>query len=151
MSSSYILFAYRLLFLYIEPLAAFFGCLITLFDPTKFFLSISPEATSLAISPLVQGICGQLAGHLLLFAWIQGVLLRSTTDLKVWKIVLAGIVLCDILHLWGSYKSLGFASFINPRLWRAEEWVNLGMLYGPGSMRIAFCLGVGFDERIKSS
>ena len=73
-------------------------------------------------------------------------LLRSTDDLKVWKIVLAGIVLCDVLHLWGSLEVLGSQGFWDVRKWRWEEWVSLGMLWGPGAMRVMFCAGVGLGE-----
>lgn len=138
---------YRLLFLYIEPFSALLGTYINLVSPPTYLLSLSPTATTSTYSSLTYPIYAQLAGHLLLFAWLQAVLLRSTNDLKVWKTVLAGMVLCDLLHLWGSAQVLGWSGFVNPTTWRWEEWVNFVMLYGPGGMRIAFCMGVGLGKR----
>ena len=37
---------------------------------------------------------------------------------------------------------LGSRGFVDP--W--EEWVNFVMLYGPGGMRVAFCMGVGLGK-----
>lgn len=42
---------YRFLFLYFEPLAALGGTLITLTDPSRYLLSLSPTATPLTYSP----------------------------------------------------------------------------------------------------
>ena len=140
---------YRLLFLYVEPVCALFGAIINLVSPITYLLSLSPNATPSTYDPLTSPIYAQLAGHLLLFTWLQAVLLRSTDDLRVWKIVLAGIVLCDLLHLWGSAQLLGLRGFVDPRAWRLEEWVNFVMLYGPGAMRVVFCMGWGLGEEAK--
>ena len=136
---------YRFLFLYFEPIAAFFGFMTTLFDPYKYLNSLSPAAVPSDISPLESPIYDQLAAHLLRFAWCQAVVLRFTSDLRTWKLVLFGMFLCDLLHLWASAKILGINVFFNPLLWRWEEWVNFLMLYGPGSLRLAFCAGFGLD------
>ncbi|KAL8726356.1 MAG: hypothetical protein Q9166_006763 [cf. Caloplaca sp. 2 TL-2023] len=98
-SHTHIALPYRLAFLYIEPIAAFFGTLTTLFYPKAYLHSLSPTAT---YSPLSYPIYAQIAGHDLLFSWLQAVLLRSTSSVKIWKIVLFGILMCDVLHLYGS-------------------------------------------------
>ena len=36
--------------------------------------------------------------------------------------------------------------FLNPRLWRAEVWVNHAMHCGPSAMRIAYLLEVGIGK-----
>ncbi|CAF9914218.1 MAG: hypothetical protein ALECFALPRED_009499 [Alectoria fallacina] len=136
-------FSYRFLFLYFEPLGAFFGTIINILDPLRYLQSLSPTATASAYSPLTQPIYDQLAAHLLFFSWSQAVVLRSTDDVKVWKSLLFGMFLCDILHLFASYRVLGPEVFFSPSLWRWEEWVNFVMLYGPGGLRLAFCAGVG--------
>ena len=138
--------AYRLLFLYIEPAGAFLGFLITLLDPFQYLHSLSPQAVPADMSPLESPIYDQLSAHLLRFAWSQAVVLRMTSDLRTWKLILFGMFLCDVFHLWGSARILGTDVFFNPRLWRWEEWVNFIMLYGPGSLRLAFCAGFGINE-----
>lgn len=134
---------YRFLFLYLEPIGAFFGTLVNIFDPLRYLQSLSPTATASTYSPLTQPIYDQLAAHLLFFSWSQAVVLRSTDDVKMWKAMLFGMFLCDILHLFASYRILGPEVFFSPSLWRWEEWVNFIMLYGPGGLRLAFCMGVG--------
>lgn len=139
-------FPYRFLFLYLEPAGAFFGTIVNIFDPLKYLQSLSPTATASTYSPLTQPIYDQLAAHLLFFSWSQAVVLRSTHDIKVWKALLFGMFLCDILHLFASYRILGPEIFFSPTLWRWEEWVNFIMLYGPGGLRLAFCAGVGLGR-----
>ena len=134
---------YRLLFLYIEPIAALGGTVLCLFRPLQFLQTFSPLATAATFDPLSQPIYDQLAALLLLFAWTQAVVLRSTSDITVWKRILFGMALCDGIHLWGQYRILGPEVFFDPRLWRSEEWLNFIMLYGPGGMRLAFCAGIG--------
>lgn len=138
---------YRFLFLYFEPFAAFGGTLITLTDPSRYLLSLSPAATPLTYLPLTSPIYDQLSGHLLNFAWGQAIVLRTTSELKVWKAVLFGMFLCDLLHLWASARILGWAVFLNPLMWRWEEWLNFVMLYGPGMMRLGVVMEVGFGNR----
>lgn len=141
---------YRLHFLYIEPLGAFFGVLVNLFPPITYLKSLSPKATAATYSPLDQPIYDQLAAHLLFFAWAQAIVLRSTSDVYVWKILLFGMALCDVLHLRASFNILGAEVFSNPARWRWEEWVNFVMLYGPGGLRMAFCAGVGLGKEGKT-
>lgn len=136
-------FLYRFLFLYLEPTGAFLGTIVNILDPLRYLQSLSPAATASSFSPLTRPIYDQLAAHLLFFSWSQAFVLRSTNDIKVWKALLFGMFLCDILHLFASYRVLGPEVFFNPSLWRWEEWVNFIMLYGPGGLRLAFCAGVG--------
>ena len=137
---------YKFIFLYFEPFAALFGTYITLAQPIAYLQSLSPKATPATYSALDQPIYDQLAAHLLRFAWCQAVVLRVTTDIRVWKFVLFGMFLCDVLHLYASYQILGGDVFWDPRTWRMEEWVNFVMLYGPGTLRLGVCLGVGLGE-----
>ncbi|KAL8901077.1 MAG: hypothetical protein Q9192_000740 [Flavoplaca navasiana] len=142
-SHVHIALPYRILFLYIEPLAALFGTYTNLFQPEPYLLSLSPNAV---YSSLTYPIYAQIAGHDLLFSWLQAVLLRSTSSVKIWKIVLFGMLMCDVLHLYGSYVVLGAEGFFNPETWRWEEWITFVMTYGPGLLRAAFCLGIGVGK-----
>ena len=145
-SHAHIALPYRLLFLYFEPVAAFGGVILTIATPESYLRSLSPRAT---YTPLTYPIYAQLAGHLLLFSWLQAVLLRSTASVRLWKIVLFGILLCDLLHLYGSYVALGAGAFFDPRAWRLEDWTTLSMTYGPAIMRASFCMGVGVGDEGK--
>ena len=142
--------AYRLLFLYIEPLAAFFGVFVNLFDPIRYLQSLSPTATPSFYSPTFQPIFDQVAAHLVLFAWTQAAVLRSMDDILSWKRILFGMLLCDLVHLFASYRVLGPGVFFDQRRWRWEEWINLGILYRSRGLRLAFCLGIGLPGPEKS-
>ncbi|MCJ1404355.1 hypothetical protein MMC11_007580 [Xylographa trunciseda] len=136
---------YRILLLYVEPIAAFNGAILAHFFPAFYLAGMSPSATISSYSSPSQVIFDQLAACYFLFAFNEAVVLRSTSDLRVWKAIVLGILICDFLHLYGTWEALG-AAFWDPRLWRMEDWVNLIMLYGPGGMRVAFLMGVGLKE-----
>lgn len=137
-------FPYRFLFLYFEPFAAFAGALKVLLTPVAYLQVFSPTATSATYNRLEQPIYDQVAALLLLFAWCQAVVLRVAGDnVRVWAYILFGMFLCDCVHLASQYRILGWEVFVNPTKWRMEEWINFVMLYGPGSLRLAFCAGMG--------
>lgn len=136
---------YRILLLYVEPLAAFYGAILCHFFPSYYLAGMSPFAPSSFYTPYTQVIFDQLAACYVLFAFNEAIVLRSTSDRQVWKAVVLGILVCDCIHLYGTAGALG-ATFWDPRLWRMEDWANLGMLYGPGGMRVAFLMGVGMKN-----
>ncbi|KAM0263142.1 hypothetical protein ACHAQJ_001295 [Trichoderma viride] len=136
-------FAYRALFLYFEPFAAFFGSLLLHFRPVTFLNTMSPVAK---YAPDNQVIYDQLAATYILFAFNEAVILRISNDLRVWKGILTGILVCDAIHLYGSWAALGGAVFWDPRVWRPEEWANLGTLWGQAAVRGAFLAGIGLKE-----
>lgn len=140
---------YRLLFLYVEPFLAIGAAIQTHFAP-KIFLNTMSQTSEYA--PDNQVIYDQVAALYTLFAFNEAILLRLTNDIRVWKGVFIGIFICDILHLYASWASLGAEVFWNPGAWRVEEWANLGALWGLGVVRVAFLVGVGLrrkDGRIK--
>lgn len=138
---------YRLLLLYLEPLAAFNGAILSHFQPTLYLRTMSPRAV---YAPSSQVVFDQLAATYFLFAFNEAVVLRVANDLRVWKAMVLGILICDIIHLYGSWLALGTENMLNPWLWRWEDAVNIGMLVGPGAMRIAFLMGVGIAKSEKA-
>jgi hypothetical protein len=138
--------AYRLLLLYIEPIAAFNGFILAHFFPQFYLSGMAPLSLPSDYAPSTQIIYSQLASCYFLFAWNEAVVLRCTNDLRVWKAVVLGILICDVFHLYGTGVALG-EGFWTPLRWRPEDWVNLLMLVGPGSMRVGFLAGVGFGGR----
>ncbi len=141
---------YRALFLYFEPLAAFGGAIQSHFLPLE-FLSTFLVAPPSAVSADYQIIFDQLAATYLLFAWNEAVVLRLTADLKIWKAIIFGILMCDLVHLYGSLGALGPEIFWNPALWRWQEWLNFSMLYVPGALRLSFLFGIGLGGRSTGS
>ncbi|KAF4466084.1 hypothetical protein FALBO_7060 [Fusarium albosuccineum] len=145
-NASKIPFVYRALFLYFEPFAAFGGTLLLHFAPALFLNTMSPTSK---YAPDNQVIYDQLGATYTLFAFNEAVVLRITKDIRVWKAILIGILICDAMHLYGSWVALGGAIFWDPRAWRAEEWVNLGTLWGQAAVRVAFVAGVGLENNAR--
>lgn len=139
----YIPFAYRGLLLYLEPFFAFNGSMLCLFAPDVFLNTYSP---TLRYSPDSQIIYDQLAATYLLFAFNQLVVLRITNDLRVWKAIVAGILVCDTVHLWAGLKVMGIELFMSPWMWRLEDWIAMLTLLIPVSMRVAFLSEVGIKR-----
>src|SRR5437667_6315759 len=92
---------YRILLLYFEPLAALNGAFLAHFKPSDYLLVMSPSATASTYSPQTQIVYDQLAATYLLFAFNEAVVLRVTSELRVWKAIVLGILLCDAVHLYG--------------------------------------------------
>ncbi|KAH8654167.1 hypothetical protein BGZ61DRAFT_500658 [Ilyonectria robusta] len=103
-------FAYRALFFYFEPFGVLVGALLLHFRPLSF---LNAMALAAKYAPDNQIIYDQLAATYTLFAG-----------------VLVGILLCDAIHLFGSWAALGGTVFWDPRTWRPEDWVNLVSLWG---------------------
>ncbi|KAH7141444.1 hypothetical protein B0J13DRAFT_556847 [Dactylonectria estremocensis] len=132
---------YRALFLYYEPFVAFLGAGIVHFTPAKFLNTMSSNAK---YAPDNKVIYDQLAATYFLIAFNNAVVLRVTNDIQVWRAMQIGMLLCDVLHLYGSRITLGSLVFWDPRSWRREDWVNMGSLCGPAAIRLAFLAGVQF-------
>jgi hypothetical protein len=142
---------YRLLFLTLEPLAALFGALLLLREPTRFLATMSPAATH---APSNKVIYDQLAATYTAMAWNAAVVLRlagkardDARTMRVWRGVLIGLLVCDVMHLYGSWQALGGEVFWMPARWRGEDWGNLGFLWGMAAVRLAFLLGIGLGDQ----
>jgi hypothetical protein len=112
--------------------------------PAEYLTGMSPPATARTYDPATQVVFDQLAATYLLFAFNEAVVLRRTRERSVWRAVVLGIALCDLLHLYGACCAMGARMFGDPRLWRGVDWVNLGLPWGPVGLRMAFLLEVGF-------
>lgn len=107
---------------------------------------MSPLSTPSNYHPASQVIFDQVAACYFLFGWIEAVVLRSTNDLKVWKAVLLGILICDVLRLYGAWLAMG-SLFWDLGAYRGEDWITIGSLIGLVVARTAFLMGMGLDEK----
>lgn len=135
---------YRVVFLYIEPVAVTSGALQSFFTPAKFIHFLQPTPT--AVPKELQIIFSYLSATYLLLAWNEAVVLRCTSSQEVWKMIQLGIFLSDALHLYASVVALGLNRFCDPRKWRVEDRINIGLIAGNGIVRLLFILGVGLGS-----
>lgn len=145
-------FHYRLTLLYLEPLFALNGAYLLLSSPLSFLaaVSTSPSASLSSSSSSQQHllsdvriITDQLGILHLVFAFNLAVVLRSTRDLRTWRLMCAGMLLSDVLHILAQARELGWDRCWEPAGWRASDWANLGVLWWMGLTRLGVVAGWG--------
>jgi hypothetical protein len=139
--------AYRLFFLFIEPLSALVGAYYAHFRQPTYL-----QLTHLASSPADQQqvplgtaiVLSQLANLYFFFAVNEALVLRSTGDLRVWRAVLFCLLVGDLGHLY-TVRELGWGVYYDVARWNAIDWGNVPFVYLGASMRVAFLMGVGLS------
>jgi len=61
--------------------------------------------------------------------------------------MLLGMVICDFVHIYGSWTVMGWEASTKPWLWRSEDAVNMGILYAFLFLRVAFLAGIGIGKQ----
>ena len=134
---------YRYFFLYIEPISAFYGAYYAYFQPQTYLdLTHAASSPKHGISTSVQIVLAQLANLYFLFAINEALVLRTTSDLRVWRTVLFCLLIADLGHLC-SVQAAGWHIYWNVSSWNAIDWGNVAFVYIGASMRLAFLLGFG--------
>ncbi|QDS73773.1 hypothetical protein FKW77_005346 [Venturia effusa] len=136
---------YTLFFLYLEPISTILGAYYAHFLPSTYLLLTNPDSApgpdaTLPITTTVT--LSQLANLYLLFALNEGLVLRATGDLRVWRTLLFGLLVADLGHLY-SVKDLGHPTYWRFWTWNPMGWGNVGFVYLGAMTRIAFLLGFG--------
>ena len=138
---------YTAFFLFIEPISALVGAFYAHFRPLE-YLQLTHAGSSpswentIPLSTSV--VLSQLANLYLLFALNEAIVLRSTSDIRVWKAVLFVLLLADFGHLY-SVHGLGADIYWNVLKWNKMDWGNVGFVYAGATMRILFLTGVGMN------
>jgi hypothetical protein len=144
---------YRLVFLYIEPLSTLVGAFYAQCQQ-PLYLQLTHAASAPQTVPAGTSIVlTQLANLYLLLCINEALVLRSTTDLKVWKTFLFGLLVADLGHLY-SVRAVGSWVFWQFWKWNAIDVGNVPFVYFLAVTRILFFAGVGFDRagaRLKST
>lgn len=140
---------YRLFFLLIEPIATLAGAYYAFLDQ-RTYLDLTHASSAPSPIPLGTSIAmSQLANMYFAFALSEALVLRSTSDLRVWKAVLFCLLVADFGHLY-TVRELGLQIYWSVSKWNAIDWGNIGFVYFGASMRIAFLTGVGFASQGKA-
>ena len=142
---------YRLFFLYLEPISAILGAYFAHVQPSTYLqlthaASAPGEDATLALSTKV--VLSQLANLYFLFAVNEGLVLRATRDIRVWRVLLFGLLVADVGHLYSVYP-LGIDKYWRFWVWNIMDWGNIAFVYAGAAMRISFLLGLGLPERRK--
>ena len=141
---------YRAFFLYVEPVSALVGAYYSFFEQNTYLQLTHASSAPETIIPLsTRIVLAQLSNLYLFFAINEALVLRSTTDVTVWRTVLFALLLADFGHLY-SVSALGFQIYWNFWSWNAIDWGNVGFVYVGAMMRLAFLLGDGVPHRIST-
>lgn len=93
-----------------------------------------------------QIVCDQLASAYLMFAFIEGVLLRVVDDMRTWWWIVLGLALCDAGHCYAAWCEMGTWLLLSPWEWDQKDVVTNVLNLLPLVTRIAFLCGVGIKK-----
>ena len=137
---------YRVFFLYIEPVSTLIGAYYAMFEPQEYLrLTHASSAPSSAVPVSSQIVLRQLSNLYFLFAVNEALVLRASSDMKVWQSVLLGLFLADLGHLY-SVRLLGLHIYWTISCWNAIDWGNIAFVYAGAAMRICFLSGLGLQK-----
>ncbi|OIW33176.1 hypothetical protein CONLIGDRAFT_163593 [Coniochaeta ligniaria NRRL 30616] len=136
---------YRLFFLLIEPISALVGAYYAYFGQDE-YLRLTHAASAPSPIPLGTSITmSQLANLYFFFAINEALVLRSTSDIRVWKTVLFCLVIADLGHLY-TVRGLGPEIYWSFTKWNAIDWGNIPFVYLGATMRLAFLANIGLGK-----
>ena len=131
---------YRIFFLYLEPFFAFLGAYYAFVQPQTYLqLTHAASAPKHGIPTSTRIVMNQLANLYLLFAVNEAILLRATSDLKVWRTLIVGLLIADCGHLY-SVSPLGAQIYWEVNNWNSIDWGNIGFVYLGAIMRTSFLI-----------
>lgn len=134
---------YRLFFLYIEPVATAVGAYYAALNQHAYMGMTVPSILPTTVSTRESIVLYQLANLYFVFAFNEALVLRATSDLRVWRVFLLGLLIADFGHL-ASVAPVGVEVYWRVWEWNSMYWGNLGFVYVGAAMRTCFLLGVGF-------
>ncbi|KAI9792566.1 MAG: hypothetical protein M1816_002086 [Peltula sp. TS41687] len=110
---------YRIFFTWIDPLNAIWAAYGHFFQPDMVLNAYIPDS---ARNPPHDMLFQHLGGALLNIAFVDAVLLRYTDDVRVWKIVQAGVLILDWVMIYSLWDALARQGRLQPAVWRLEDW-----------------------------
>jgi hypothetical protein len=133
---------YRLWFLWIDPviLAASVSALV--FTPQLMLDALAPPPLS-AYNPDQGFLLHQLAALFTFVAIILGGVLRVSKEIRVWRVVILGVLVVDIAMLASIYASLKQQDRLSLGAMRSQDWSSIALTGFVGILRVLFLAGVG--------
>lgn len=141
-------FPYILFFLWIEPVATLVGAFYAWVQPYTYLKLQHAASAPFSILGLPLGtnvVLRQLGNMYLAFAFNEAFVLRATDDLRVWRVLLLGLLIADFGHLY-SCLPLGLTAYYDFANWNGIDYGNFLFVYLGALTRICFLSGVGFPS-----
>ncbi|KXT07467.1 hypothetical protein AC578_527 [Pseudocercospora eumusae] len=134
---------YRLFFLYIEPISTLVGAYFAHFHQAYYMHhTYSTHTGPVGVSTRESIVLSQLANLYLAFTLNEALVLRATSNRRVWNTLLLVLLIADFGHLY-SVKAAGLHVYTAVTEWNAMYWGNLGFVYIGALHRMCFLLGIG--------
>jgi len=138
---------YRFFFTTFEPLLLIFAIYNMLLHPFKF---LDPQLPSTpTITPELNLILIQMASLYAFFAITQGILLRCTTEIELWNVAVAAMMVADFGHCYSMLRERpeGVQWLWRVDLWKGTDWPLWGITEAFPVLRMAYFLGLGFTKK----
>jgi hypothetical protein len=135
---------YNIFFLYIEPFSTLVGAYYAWFLPSTYLTltHAASKANTIGVPTGTEVVLRQLANLYIAFALNEALVLRASSDLRVWRTLLIGLLIADFGHLYACFP-LGLKTYYDIANWNAMAYGNYGFVYVGATTRICFLLGVG--------
>ncbi|KAG8873883.1 hypothetical protein FRB97_006368 [Tulasnella sp. 331] len=141
---------YTIFLMYIEPVSALVGAFYAIFQQYEYLSMTHSPSTSLAIPMSTSIVLNQLGNLYLFFAMVEALVLRSTSDVAVWRALLLPMLIADFGHL-ATVGPLGWSVYYDITNYNAMDWGNVPFVYLGATTRVAFLLGIGVGEARKGA
>ncbi|KAK4611736.1 hypothetical protein CLAFUW4_12741 [Fulvia fulva] len=134
---------YRILLTIFEPLAAFGGIILILTDPGYYLSGMTRE--NLTSYPAEYNfLLWQIAGGWTFIVFTESTTLRFVDDLRVWKFLCMGILLCDALYTHSTAMAVGgWSEWLTFGKWTGQDLIAAVMTWPFVLTRVAIVLGIG--------
>ena len=138
---------YRIWFTWVDPIVigcTVFGCIFTPNDALEMLVPgpLPP------VDALQSALLHQAAALFGFMGIMFGVLLRASSDPKIWRIVQAATLAVDVSLIATMFAGLEKQGRLDTAEWRGIEWLNLGFTVWVALIRVGFLSNLGGqDER----
>lgn len=112
-----------------------------------FYLSGLTRETTTAIQPSTSFIYTQLAGGWAFISFTEAIVLRLVDDVKVWKLLCAGILLSDALYTHSVAQAVGgWGNWLKVWEWTGQDWGVSITTWPFVLVRVAIVWGIGLKK-----
>ncbi|KAK3716706.1 hypothetical protein LTR37_006336 [Vermiconidia calcicola] len=136
---------YRFYFRWSDPAVCLWATYMDFFTPDVVVNAFVPASIS-ARNEYQDFLLQQLGGSTLMLAFLAIVLLRYTSDVKIWKILEAAVLVYDFSLLYSSWYALDYQGRLSVGALRWEDWGGIAITGQAVFVRTAFLLGAGLSK-----
>jgi hypothetical protein len=140
-------FIYRLIITTIEPLMSINGALMALYTPQKYLATMTRDKAIFA--PDTTFLYTELAGAWLYLTFVEAVVMRMFDDLRLWRVLCAGMLLSDVAYHHSAAQAVGsWSLYIDVAQWATMDWAVFLSNVITILPRILIVLGVGIKTSL---